>query len=412
MSRVTLRNRVVAEGQQYSSFRCAELNHDLSAIHVIPAIAELASGPSYSVVRLCDSVRQAGANVQLAAMDWAPLISPPRFLKTFPVGIGPRTLGRSPQMKKWLYQQLSSGKVHVIHNHGMWQMNSIYPANAARKHRVSFICSPRGALSQWAMSNGSKLKRIFWPLLQRPALRQANCFHATSESEYNDIRRLGFRQPVAVIPNGIDIPTLTQHAAAQTRTLLFLGRIHPVKGLDLLLPAWKAVQNRFPDWQLVIAGSDEGYHGTSGYLTNVITEATKLGLSRVHFVGEIQGEQKRDAFQRVELFVLPSYSENFGISVAEALAAGTPAVTTTGAPWSELENRRAGWQIGIGIQPLVDCLALALAKPQQELAEMGIAGREWMIREYRWKELGDLMLQTYEWMVHNTGSPPACVRLD
>ncbi len=191
----------------------------------------------------------------------------------------------------------------------------------------------------------------FWRLMQKPALGATSCFHATAESEYKDIRRAGFRQPVAIIPNGIDLPPITLKHRGNARTLLFLGRVHPSKGLDLLLPAWRAVQDRFTDWRLIIAGPDNG-----GYLKRVQTLSDQLQLKRIEFLGELKGEQKWEAYREAELFVLPTYSENFGMTVAEALAAGVPAIVSKGAPWPGLEMRRVGWWIDVGLDPLVTSL--------------------------------------------------------
>lgn len=381
-------------------------------IQCVPAISEESSGPSYSVPRLCESLIAHGQDVTLAALDWAPMPSPPPFSKTFPLGWGPRRLGRSPTMKRWLIKQVLSGNVNVLHNHGMWQMNAVYPGWAVKKGDVNFVVSPRGSFSEWAMQHGSWAKKVFWPMFQHRALEAATCFHATAESEYHDIRRLGFRQPVAIIPNGVDIPDLPPKSPGNSRTLLFLGRIHPKKGLDMLLPAWQAVQDRFPEWRLVVAGSDHGYYGSSGYLDGLRGLALELNLKRFEFVGELNGPRKLLAYQDADLFILPTYSENFGITVAEALAAGTPVIVTKGAPWDGLEIWGAGWWIDIGLDPLVACLENALARPHGELVEMGLRGRDWMESEFSWTHLGQRMVETYGWLAGNGTGAPEWVRQD
>ncbi|MEN8131642.1 MAG: glycosyltransferase, partial [Pseudomonadota bacterium] len=226
----------------------------LRVVHIVPAIAEEASGPSYSVVRLCESLIAQGHDVTLAVLDWSSLPAPPPFLETFPLGMGPRRLGRSPGMARWLAKQATTRSINLIHNHSLWMMPNVYPGQVAKRHSIPLVVSPRGTLSEWAMGSGTIVKRLFWPLVQRPNLAATTCFHSTAESEYEDIRRMGFRQPVAVIPNGIDVPALLPKEKKHARTLLFLGRIHRNKGLDLLLPAWRAVQQRFPDWRLMVAG--------------------------------------------------------------------------------------------------------------------------------------------------------------
>lgn len=381
-------------------------------VHIVPALSEEASGPSYSVVRLCESLIAERHVLTLAALDWAPLAKTPPFLKVFPFGMGPKRIGRSPAMAKWLSDSCLAGDVDVLHNHGMWQMNAVYPARAARRGNVQLVYSPRGALSEWAMSHGSKAKEIFWPLLQQPALQQATCFHATAESEYEDVRRMGFAQPVAIIPNGIDLPSLPHKLNGAKRTLLFLGRIHPKKGLDVLLSAWRVVQEQFPHWRLIIAGSDDGYNGSSGYLDELLVLVRTLGIERAEFVGNLYGAEKTRAYSNAEIFVLPTHSENFGMTVAEALAAGTPAIVSKGAPWSGLAQEGAGWWIDIGVDPLVASLKDAMSRSPAALGAMGERGRAWMQRDFSWNGIGGRMSATYEWLCDRSLPVPPWVRLD
>ena len=375
-------------------------NNSMKIIQVVPSIAEEASGPTYSVVRLCESLIEQGQHVTLAALDWSPMPSPPPFLKTFQLGWGPRRLGSSPAMRRWLEGQVQAGLVDVLHNHSLWMMPNVYPGQVVGRNGMPLIVSPRGTLSVWAKQSGSKLKHLFWPLLQRPALTATTLFHATSISEYEDIRRLGFHQPVAIIPNGIDIQKLLPQQPSAVRTLLFLGRIHPIKGLDLLLPAWQAVQDRYPDWQLRIVGPDN-----RGYLSDMQQLASELKLERVVFSGALFGQHKWQANQQAELFVLPTYSENFGMAVAEALAAGTPAIVSKGAPWAGLETHNAGWWIDIGLDPLIACLNSALSRTSIDLAQIGMRGRQWMADEYSWAYIGEQMSETYRWVIYGGKTP-------
>lgn len=243
-----------------------------------------------------------------------------------------------------------------------------------------------------------------WHLFQRAAIAKAGLFHATSEAECHDIRRSGFRRPVAVIPNGIDMPPiLPKGPSAGTRTLLFLGRIHKVKGIDMLLQAWAGLQDAFPDWNLRIVGP-----GAEDYVDSLKSTASALSARRVTFEGPAYGLEKTAAYAQSDLFVLPTHSENFGMAVAEALAAGCPVVTTKGAPWSGLRDHGAGWWTDIDAVSLQTALAEAMSLPAGELSAMGARGRAWMERDFSWQRVAGQMLETYRWANHG-GPTPAWV---
>lgn len=379
---------------------------NITSISVVPSISNESSGPSYSVVNLCHSLLEVGVATTLVDLNDSPKSTKMTFEKSFPVSGYPARLGRSSQMKKWLQETTDSGRIDIMHNHSLWMMPNVYACNSVKGTDVPLVVSPRGTLSQRAMGNGSKVKKVFWPLIQRPALEQVTCFHATAESEFEDIRRMGFKQPVAIIPNGIDIPDTRQSQRGNMRTLLYLGRIHSIKGLDMLMPAWESIQNRFPEWQLRIVGPDNG-----GYLAEMKALASRLGLKRVEFTGPLVGDDKAQAYVDAELFILPTYSENFGMTVAEALAAGTPAIVTKGAPWAGLNENDAGWWIEIGKGPLVACLEKALSTPRTELDAMGLNGRCWMERDFTWESVAIKMKATYDWLL-NGGRPPEYVICD
>ena len=182
--------------------------------------------------------------------------------------------------------------------------------------------------------------------------------------------------------------------------------IHPSKGIPNLLHAWQRVMTRHPDWQLRIAGNDN-----DGHLEQVRRLAGELALQRVQFTGPCYGAAKAAAFAAADLFVLPSHSENFGLTVAEALASGTPVIVTRGAPWPQLEAQHAGWWVDIGAASLAAALDTAMATPANELARMGRAGRAWMSTEYGWAAVGRDMAAVYGWL-RTGGRPPPCIRTE
>ncbi|RTL01176.1 MAG: glycosyltransferase [Proteobacteria bacterium] len=371
-----------------------------SIIHVIPSMKEQAAGPSYSVYRLSKSIESQDFNSSIACCDGG-VFHGNKNIHSFELGIGPRKLGNAPQLYQWLREQTINGKIDVIHNHSLWMMSNIYPGWIKRQFDVPLVVAPRGTLSQVAFKSGSILKKFIWPLLQKPSVSIANCFHATAESEYLDIRRLGFKQPVAIIPNGVDIPDLPiKVAQKEVKRLLFLGRIHPIKGLDMLLKAWQVVQVKFPDWELKIVGTDN-----YGYLDTLRKMSKDLNLERIEFAGAVYGDDKWREYYDADLYVLPTYSENFGMSVAEAFAAATPVITTKGAPWSMINEYEAGWWIDVSLDGLVNSLRDALDRPLDELREMGLQGNRMVRDNFDWNAIGEKSRALYSWMIDGGEHP-------
>jgi glycosyltransferase involved in cell wall biosynthesis len=255
------------------------------------------------------------------------------------------------------------------------------------------VLAPRGSLAREAMQVFALKKRLFWRLLQGPALERVTCFHATAESEAEQIRQLGFRQPIALIPNGVDIPAMIAKSRPATRTLLYLGRVHRIKGLDVLLRAWSAIEPSREDWQLRIVGPDDG-----GCLPELEALAQSLGLRRVHFAKPVDGEERLLEYSRAAIYVLPSRSENFGMTVAEALSAGTPALVSKGAPWPTLDRERCGWWVDCELPALKMALLHATCLRDDELEQMGARGRQWMQREFGWDAIAAKMETLYGWL--------------
>jgi glycosyltransferase involved in cell wall biosynthesis len=250
----------------------------------------------------------------------------------------------------------------------------------------------------------SAWKKRLAGLFDRRSLRQASMIHATSEMERDWIERyLGKGPRIAVIPNGVEMqvfpgtPRETK-PASRTRQVLYLGRLHPLKGLELLIEAWGRMGNGTPEacptggngWQLVIAGPDE--QGTRARLE---AQARTLGLANLTFPGPLYGEEKRRALAEADLFALPSRTENFGIAVAEALAAGLPVITTKGTPWSEIEGR-SGWWVDVNADAIAKALAAAMRLSDAECHTMGQRGRELVAAKYQWDAVGRAMMAVYE----------------
>ncbi|MCF7995745.1 MAG: glycosyltransferase [Chromatiaceae bacterium] len=235
-------------------------------------------------------------------------------------------------------------------------------------------------------------------LYQRRDLETAALLVATAEQEAENLRRFGLRQPIAIIPNGVDLlggkVASTSEAAARKslRYALFLSRVHPKKGLENLLRAWAKTQPQ--DWILQIAGPDEG-----GHLAQVLALAKRLGIShQVQYLGEFDDRAKWAVYRDADLFVLPTFSENFGVVVAEALSQGLPVITTTGTPWEDLRTYGCGWWVEPSEAGLQQALVKAFGLPAGRLAEMGERGRDY-VQRYDWPVIAGQMLDAYRWVL-------------
>jgi glycosyltransferase involved in cell wall biosynthesis len=296
----------------------------------------------------------------------------------------------------------------IIHNHGLWLMPNVRAAWAAAAGRKSLLISTCGMLAPAALAFSQLKKRAFWALLQGRAVRSAACIHATSEQEYEEIRSFGLTNPVAIIPLGIDLPELPAQMPDPPveRVVLSLGRIHPKKGLSRLVHAWAKVEAQYPRWRLRIVGPPE-----AGHDNELRALVIALGLTRVSVEGPIPADAKTTAYWEADLFVLSTLNENFGLTVGEALAAGTPVISTKGAPWSGLEREGCGWWIDHGVEPLAAALAHAMELSREELKAMGGKGRDWMARDFSWDHIAQDMLGVYLWLARRAEPPPA-IRFD
>lgn len=372
----------------------------LRARQIVASIDDEASGPSYSVTALAAALARQGHDAAVMAVGRR---APEPGLEIFLQDLSRLPVAKRLMASRALMRAVEAAAAQgaVLHTHGLWLLPNILPARAARRHGVPLVVSPRGMLGPEAMAFSRRRKRVVWALGQRRALEGAACFHATADSEAEDIRRAGLAAPVAVIPNGIDIPEGDPESGA--RTVLHLGRLHPKKGIDRLVAAWARVAGRHPDWRLRIAGPSE-----LGCRDALERQVDELRAPRVTFDGPLYGDAKRDAYRQAGLFVLPTLNENFGMVVAEALACGVPTISTKGAPWVGLQLERCGWWVDHGNEPLAAALDAALALPDTEREAMGVRGRAWMARDFGWDSIAAQMAQVYAWCL-GRGEKPDCV---
>jgi glycosyltransferase involved in cell wall biosynthesis len=355
----------------------------VKVIHTIHSIRSEAGGPAYSVPALAKALQKEGIEVEL--WTCVPSAVPPHGLVT--KCVQPKALAAKMQEAQKANPNL------IIHDHGVWLPWNHQVAKAAAKAKIPRVVSPRGMLEPWAMGYRAAKKWLAWRLYQKRDLQSAALLHATAEAEAQNLRELGLTPPIHVASNGVTLPPSTlvkRPTSNQVRTILFISRLHPKKGLLDLVAAWSRIKN--PDWRIRIIGPDEKNHRSE-----VQAAIAAAGLtSFIHIEPALAGSAKWQAYADADLFVLPSYSENFGLVVAESLACGTPVITTRATPWEELETHRCGWWIETGSIALQETLEKAIELPLDDLSIMGQSGRELIADRYDWASIAVSMRRAYQ----------------
>jgi len=369
--------------------------------HLVPSLDARHGGPSQSVRALANHQASAGdivellttrlpeENVSLQPGERVTLRSYPREF--------PRFLARSPGVER----HLSNATIHVLHHHSIWLRTLAYAATATRERRCPLVISPRGMMSDWAWAHRRWRKQLASWFVHRGAFQQAAAWHATSHEEAQDIRRRGFTQPICVAPNGVFLPGPEQiarsrafwqetcPATSERPVALFYSRLHRKKRVRELIDLWLARPRG--DWLLLVVGTPEDYTA-EGLAAELLARG---GADRV---AVFDGTGRPAPYGVASLFLLPSHSENFGLVIAEALAAGVPALVTDSTPWLRLGEHEAGWCVTW--EEYAATLAKALEAGSDELAERGAQGRRWMATDFSWESVARTLHDFYATLRH------------
>jgi glycosyltransferase involved in cell wall biosynthesis len=364
----------------------------VKVLAVVPFFGDRYGGPTAVLRALSAEVGKLGVRLTVAAM------SPEEGGSSCADGEmtgsgGPGSLVRIPRMAALKFFLGLVRDYDLIHIHGVFSPFCLMAEWASFKHRVPFAVTSHGMLEPWALSYKSWKKKPYYLVLEKPALSRAAAMHALSDAEAGNIVRLGLKTPVAVIPNGIfpgDYHTMPPPDAFYAKfpqlrngtVILFLGRIDPKKGLDLLARAFAPIAREFPDARLVVAGPDN-----IGYLETARAFFREAGcFDRITFAGMLNGPDKIAALAAADVFVAPSYSEGFSVAILEAMAAGLPVVITRQCNFPEVANEDAGFVIEPDAGALRAGMRQLLSAPE-EAVKKGARGRALVLSRYTWPVL-------------------------
>lgn len=299
--------------------------------------------------------------------------------------------------KKEFIQLLKEVRPDVVHVNCCWTPLCSLVTLWAKQMGLKVVYTPHGMLEPWIMSRHYGTRKLPAILLyQRRAIRAADMIHATAESEKQNILKLGWNDHVHVIGNCVDVDSIEMKADwRRKKRILFLSRVHVKKGINFLIEAMAVLKDEFNGYVVKIAGP-----GEESYVEVLKGLAQRLRVDdKVEFVGPVFGNKKFDLYREADVFVLPTHSENFGIVVTEALACGTPVITTKGTPWEELESCHCGWWTEIGTDPTAEALKAFLCLSEDELEAMGRSGRRLVEERYSCQRIAKEFMEMYNVVV-------------
>ena len=377
-------------------------------------VSRRAGGLWISVPRLGRALSESGLEVEMfgladasTAADCAAWQGPP--LRLYDV-IGTDAFGYAPRLARSLHDRRPS----LLHAHGLWMYPSLASLRWSRRARRPYLVSPHGMLDPWAVRNAAWKKRLVGRWFEDAHLAGAACLHALTAAEAGAIRAYGLTNPICVVPNGIDLPKGGAPARPawlgasekDRRIVLFLGRLHPKKGLENLLAAWRDVRASpgARDWLLVVAGWDQG-----GHERQLRRIAEEHGIDRsLRFVGPRFDRDKAASFACADAFVLPSLSEGLPVAVLEAWSCGLPVLMTGACNLPEGFAAGAALPIGTDRAGIAAGLRRLFAMSDAERRAMGARGQALVRQRFTWRQVGEQMVAVYEWVLGGGPAPP-CV---
>lgn len=381
----------------------------MKVLTFLTSISLSGGGPSRSVPMLVKGLAEVGVDITLMTqkaenMNTHALEGTTAKIKILEAGY------TDTDVEEYLLKE----KFDIIQSQSMWDLRYHRLAKLAFKHNIPYIITPRGMLEPWSLEQNKWKKKIALWMYQMKDLKKSTYIFTTAEMEAQHVRELGVNVPISVIPNGIETDDYACRTSIEEvkKQILFLSRVHVKKGIELLIDAIDRLHKQFPDWSVVIVGN-----GEDAYVESLRSKVKRLGLENyIKILPPVYGMAKTKLYQESSLFCLPSFSENFGMVIAEAMSCGVPCITTNGTPWKLLngdvtamgallempgEDKRTGWCINLSVINLENTLREAMSMPAVDLYEMGQRGSRMINKNFNYKSVAMKTKQLYDLIIRS-----------
>ena len=377
----------------------------MKILHIAASLDTEYGGPTEVVLGLTQALQKKGAEVSV----FAPSINTKTAYTKNHNGVTLRFFPTSAFFKLWLFHSSSLTKAlrkeissfDMVHIHDLWHHANFSAYRAAKVMKKHYVVTIHGELEPWCLLQSAFRKKIYSSLIQKRILKEASALHAITENEVKNISNYVDTDNVLYIPNGLDLNNwnkMPEKSSIEKRfpqlkdkkVILFMGRIHPKKGLDILAKSFGVIAGKNQDVCLLVAGT-----GDVKYINKVRMMFENEGVSdKVVFTGMLTGDEKAAALAAADIFVLPSYSEGFSIAILEAMICGLPVIITHQCNFPEIEKTKAGIIINPNPEQLTEAITTLLNKPQLR-KEMGGNGQLLVRTKYTWDSVAEEMMAAY-----------------
>ncbi|HEY9693368.1 MAG TPA: glycosyltransferase [Oculatellaceae cyanobacterium] len=389
----------------------------MKVLHIIPSVAPVRGGPSQAVLAMVKSLREQGIDAEIATTNdnGADLLNVPlhqlieyqkvpvQFFPRFSPAISAvREFAFSGDLTQWLWQHIDD--YQLLHIHAIFSYASTMAMAIARLKHIPYIVRPIGQLCEWSLQQSAQKKQIYLNLIEHANIDHSQALHFTSEQEKQETSQLCFKAPNFILPLGLSVPAQLPSARQKLRKLLkiadnqpvilFMSRLHPKKGLNYLIPALAKLTNL--PFTFVLAGS-----GDTEYETEIDSLLQSTGMQQhTYRCGFVSGEMKQLLLQGADIFALTSHSENFGIAVLEALAAGLPVIVTPGvALASVIKKHQLGYVTELDEDKIASAIQ-SLLSDQNVVKQMSDRARQLILEEYTWEQIAGKLIAVYSAIIN------------